>query len=671
MEIPLHRLNPAPAHRPPLTMAVDMPLPASRFLDAVELATLNRIGDHLCPGQPDLPSFSAAGVVSEFDRIAPGMHPRDLADLRLLLHFIARLPSPFLMGLLKLSHAASTCQWPVLAVLRQMEIGLSGLCYSLYYGFTQPASGPLIRDALHWDATISTELPGENEMTELIDLANPLKTTQDDWVSTIYQRAQTAQQRIGAMPVAERLNYLRRLKNILLARREEIVGQVVKESGKSRFDALVGEIFAVCDGLDYLLKNAGKLLKDEKVPTSIAMMGKQSRICYEPLGTVLIIAPWNYPFNQAIDPIAISFVTGNATIFKPSELTPLTGLVESVLQQAGFEPGWVQVVYGDGQVGSQLIDGKPNKIFFTGSVATGRKIASKAAVSLIPVELELGGKDPMLVFEDADLERAVAGALWGGLTNTGQSCTAVERLYVHEAIYDTFKAKLVARARQIRIGIDLDDDMGPMISDRQTAIVRDLVEDAERHGARRLTGEQWNGIDRRIPPIILEGSSHAMRINQEEIFGPVIPIFRFRTEAEAIQLANDSSFGLSASVWSKDMTRAERVARALVTGNVSINNVMVTEGNHYLPFGGTRDSGIGRYKGRYGLHNFCNMKSMMMEKMSGKIEANWYPYTAEKYRLFDQLTTGLYGGGLSHFVRFAKAGLGIESLAAKLWKKGR
>ncbi|MBB5019809.1 aldehyde dehydrogenase (NAD+) [Chitinivorax tropicus] len=645
------------------------PTGTSRFLNSKQLSALNRVGDRLCPGGLGMPNFSASGVGSEFDRVAHGMHPQDLRDLKQLLSLLYWLPDTLLDRLLKLGHRASLGTHPQLGLLRQLDVGLAGLCYSLYYGMTHPISGPLIREAIQWDAAISTELPGDNDMTELIDLANPLKAAQaSNLVTDAYRRARTAQRSIRALSVRERLAYIARLKTILLERREDIVQQVVKESGKCKFDALVGEIFTVCDGLDFLLKNAEKLLADEKVPTSISMMGKHSRICYEPLGTVLVVAPWNYPFTQAMDPIAISFVTGNATLFKPSELTPLTGLIESLLLQAGFQPDWVQVVYGDGQVGNQLVEGKPDKIFFTGSVSTGRKIAVKAAAQLTPVELELGGKDPMLVFEDADLERSVAGALWGGLTNSGQSCTSVERLYIHDRIYDQFKAKLVERAMQIRVGTEAGDDMGPMISDRQTAIVRELVEDAERHGAKRLTGNQWDGQSRSIPPIILEGTTHAMRINQEEIFGPVIPIFRFKDEQEAIALANDSSFGLSASVWSKDLARAERVARALITGNVSINNVMVTEGNHHLPFGGTRDSGIGRFKGRYGLHQFCNMKSVMQEKMSSKIEANWYPYTPTKYRLFEQLTTGLYSQGLLNLIRFAKAGLGIESLAAKLWR---
>jgi acyl-CoA reductase-like NAD-dependent aldehyde dehydrogenase len=385
------------------------------------------------------------------------------------------------------------------------------------------------------------------------------------------------------------------------------------------------------------------------------------------MGNVLIISPWNYPFYQAIVPITCSFIAGNATIYKPSEVTPLTGLVESVLSQAGIKSDWVQVIYGDGKIGSELIEQRPNKIFFTGSVSTGKKIMQQASQYLIPVELELGGKDPMIVFDDVDINRAVKGAVWGAFTNTGQSCTSVENLYVHENIYENFKKLLIEEVQKIKIGVDSDAtaDMGGMISDKQVLIVSELVRDAISNGAKILTGSDWDFKSRFIPPIILENTTKQMRINQEEIFGPVLPLMKFKNEQEAIKLANDSNFGLSASVWSNDLERAKRVSSQLITGNISINNVMLSEGNHALPFGGVKDSGIGRFKGIQGLRGFCNIKSVLVDKNSKKIEANWYPYTPRKYELFSGLIQSLFSGGIKKFIGLIRFGLPLENLSQK------
>jgi acyl-CoA reductase-like NAD-dependent aldehyde dehydrogenase len=416
-------------------------------------------------------------------------------------------------------------------------------------------------------------------------------------------------------------------------------------------------------------------LKDRAAPTSIALMGKKSWVYFEPLGTILVISPWNYPLYQALVPCAASFVTGNATVYKPSEHTPLKGVVERVLKAAGFESSWIQVVYGDGALASQLIEQKPEKIFFTGSVPTGKKIMAQAARHLIPVELELGGKDPMIVFEDANIERAAAGAVWGAMTNSGQSCTSVERLYVHESIYDRFKAAVLAEVGKIQYSSSPDpsgdSDMGRMTTPFQLGVIRAQLDEAKASGAKLLTGAAWNGRDALVPPIVIEGARPGMRILSEETFGPVLPLIPFKTELDAVTAANDSEFGLSASVWSADLARATRVARALDTGNVSINNVMLTEGNHGLPFGGTKQSGIGRYKGEFGLYSFSNIKSVLIDKNSSKIEANWYPYTSKKYSLFSSMMVGLFTGGLRGLIRFALSGLKLESYSNLVGKKGR
>lgn len=621
---------------------------------ALSLKGISKVGDVLITGDQALPAFSEVQLLQHLPRISDYMYQEDRQGLMILCALLGLMPK-FMICLL-FSFLEKHNAFPVMLAspMRQVNLGLRGIVFTLYYSHLDDGK---IFNTLNYQTGIYSKISEDVEMEQLMKNQNPLA-----------QRSRSAiEAEIAALTVKERLQFTEKIRQVILKRQDEIVEIIQKETSKARTDILTSELFPLFEHLDFLKNQAEKALKDETVPTPIAMMGKKSVVWHEPLGTVLVISPWNYPFYQAITPITCSFITGNATIYKPSELTPLKGLVESILAEAGMKPDWVQIFYGDGKLGSELIDQKPQKIFFTGSVATGKKIMAQASQHLIPVELELGGKDPMLVFSDVNLERAVKGAIWGAFTNSGQSCTSVERLYVEEAIYPVFKQRLVEETLKLKLGVDKDgnSDIGAMISEKQVQIVAELVKDAVAHGATMLTGSEWDFQSKMIPPIILEGTTHEMRINQEEIFGPVLPLMSFKTEAEAIKLANDSQFGLSASVWSKDKVRAERVSRALVTGNISINNVMVSEGNHDLPFGGVKDSGIGRYKGIHGLRSFCNIKSVMIDADSKKIEANWYPYTTKKFGLFNGLIQSLFGGGIGKWVGLISYGLPLESEAKK------
>lgn len=484
--------------------------------------------------------------------------------------------------------------------------------------------------------------------------------------------AHQAADQLRKIGVKGRLTYLKVLKDVILERRERIIDRIQEDTGKSRSDALISEIFGVLDHLSFLRRNGQKMLKDRKVTTPIALMGKKSRIFFEPLGVILIISPWNYPFYQAIVPITAAFLAGNAVIYKSSEHTQLKGLIEELLLEADFQEDWIQIVYGDGKTGARLIEQRPDKIFFTGSEKTGRKIMAQASEQLIPVELELGGKDPMIVFEDANIQRAAAGAVWGALTNLGQSCTSVERVYVQDSVYGPFKEEVVKQVKRIKqeTDVDGDADVGAMTTDFQCEIIRRQLENAKEKNA-EIIMQEWDSMSRFIPPAVVDQVSDDMLLMKEESFGPLLPIIPFTSEEEAIYQANNSAYGLSASVWTKDLKRAERVARAIVTGNVSVNNVMLTEGNPALPFGGIKDSGFGRYKGEIGLHSFCNIKSVLIDKDSSKIESNWYPYTREKYELFSKMTEHLFSGRLWSFLKFLVTGLKLESYSNKVGKRGR
>lgn len=644
----------------------------SRYFSQNQLKGLVKTGDVILPGTDTSPSFSDTGSICHIDRMAKFLSPDDLSGLQLLMGIFAFTPKWVITLVLKLCSQDRFLPGFPGAGLRMLEIGVKGAVFSPYYSnLTAPDyTGRKVHEIIGWNPKIFVK-EAKDPQPVPVNRDNP----SPEAVLQIYARARAVQPDIREWGLKKRLEFISSLKAVILKNRKYILDRVQEDTGKSRFDAITAEIFGVLDFLDYLEKNAAKYLSDRNVSTPFALMGKKSRVYFEPLGTALLISPWNYPFYQAIVPICQAFITGNAVVFKPSSATPLKGLVEELLDKAGFRPGWVQVVYGRGSdLGNALVDGKPDKIFFIGSQGVGKNIMARAARHLIPLELELGGKDPMVVFADVNIQRAAAGAIWGAFTTTGQSCTSVERLFVHQDIYETFKQVLVAETQKLTQATDKDGntDIGAITTRTQVETIARQVADAKEKGATFLTNEDWNGESVFVPPMVVEGVTPDMLIHQEENFGPILPVYSFASEAEAVALANDPEFGLSASVWSKDLVKAERVARQIYTGNVSINNVMLTEGNHALPFGGVQKSGFGRYKGEFGFYAFANIKAVLIDKDSKKMEANWFPYTREKYRLFDRLTAALYAPGrLLPLVKGAYWGLRLESCVAKLAKKGR
>lgn len=428
----------------------------------------------------------------------------------------------------------------------------------------------------------------------------------------------------------ERAERLGRLRNLLIEEMDAIAERLTTVTGKTPVEAVMTEIIPTVENLRYLEKNLARVLSPEKRPTPFSYRHSSSRVERHPWGWVLILSPWNFPFQLSLVPMATALAAGNAVVLKPSELSTEVGqIIESLFHRAGFPKEAVALAPGDGHVGQQLIDAKPDLVFLTGGVETGKKVMAAAAAHLIPVILELGGKDPMIVFDDAPFERAVEASVYGAFANAGQVCVSVERVYVQEGVHEKFVAALVARTKALRIGTTMDDDMGALTNPRQADIINAHIDDALQKGAQLMTDRWTKGP--LMSPVVLTQATHTMAVMTEETFGPVLPVMSFKTEEEAIALANDSKFGLNASVWTRDLARGRRVASRLEAGNCAVNDVLKNIGNPHMPFGGIKESGFGRYHGPEGLRAFTYEKSLVVNQGTALRELNWFPYSRAVY----------------------------------------
>jgi acyl-CoA reductase-like NAD-dependent aldehyde dehydrogenase len=418
----------------------------------------------------------------------------------------------------------------------------------------------------------------------------------------------------GRVPLRDRVRALRRFQELVIDARDEISAVITQDTGKSRQDALATDIVPMVDNLDEYCRNAGAWLSPEPVSSGMYWL-KRCYIEYRPHGVVAVLGPWNLPWLLAVPPTVSALLAGNTVVLKPSEVTPAVGvLIESLFARVPELAPFVRVVHGDGSVGAALVDARPDYVYLTGSTATGKRVMRATAEHLIPTTLELGGKDPFIVLEDADVNAAARWAVWGAFFNAGQACVSVERAYVVEPVFDEFVSRVLAFAAQVKQGysteIDNPYDLGPMTSARQVEIVKQHLDDARAKGARILSGGAIQGSF--IEPTIVVNVTHDMLLMQDETFGPILPIMKVTDEAEAIALANDSRFGLGASVWSNDLERAERVAHELRAGSIVINDALVSFGLATLPFGGSGDSGSGRSHGREGLRQFTRTHAYMV-----------------------------------------------------------
>jgi len=512
--------------------------------------------------------------------------------------------------------------------------------------------------------TKSEELVSYNPATG--DEVGRVAVTSPDGVVGAVARAREAFQSWRKTTFNERKRLVMAAREVILADIDGIAKLISAESGKPFGEAISMEIAPVLDLMQYFARSAEKLLKPHKIGIGLyALLGRSSKIVYHPLGVVGIIPAWNYPFSIPLGEAAMALMAGNTVVIKPSELTPMVGLkIGEIFEKAGFPADCVQIISGAGETGAALVEAAPQKIMFTGSVATGKKIAAAAAKNLTSCVFELGGKDPMIVFEDANLELAASAAVWGSFCNSGQSCSSVERLYVHESVADKLTKLIVEKTRELKQGVGTREDVsiGAMSSERQIEIVEDHVADFVASGAKiEIGGVRSPALGRPsagheppkggtqnlfFEPTVITSVNNDMRAMREETFGPTLPIATFSTEQEAIRLANDSEFGLTASVWTRDYARGRRVAEQIEAGSVCVNEVLYTHGIGQTPWGGFKNSGRGRTHGTEGLMELVQPQHIHTNRLAILPDAWWMPYSSNAVETFRDMARKFASGSL-------------------------
>lgn len=517
-------------------------------------------------------------------------------------------------------------------------------------------------EATTTSADIDTELdPTRPGTDERIVSRNPatgaiiddVPVTIGDDLDEVVESARDAQGHWGRLPAEERAQFLLDAREAILDHRTELRDLAVEETGKARVDAL-GEMMVVLDSFGYYANRGPELLADEKLDLHL-MKNKRVTVQHAPAGLALNISPWNFPIDLAISPIIPALIAGNAVIVKPSEWTTLTALrAVEIINRSGLPDGILQVAPGYGETGAALVE-RADAVSFTGSVATGRHVATAAAQNFVPSTLELGGKDPCIVLEDANLERAASGAVWGAFFNAGQCCMSIERVFAHEAIYDEFVERVVEKTRALRQGVpgDGDVDVGAITFPKQLETIESHVQSALEAGATALTGGERAVIGEGdfFEPTVLVDVEPDMEIMVEETFGPVMPIMKVSSAAEAIRHANESRFGLNSSIWSTNHDRARRLARQLEAGNVCINDVIASYGVPEAPYGGIKESGMGRRKGAWEIADYTEPKTILEDIIGLDNEPYWYPYSDRLVDGVDKAFEALFRRGLTGKLR--------------------
>ena len=509
------------------------------------------------------------------------------------------------------------------------------------------------------------------------ELVGTVETIKPEEVQAVVDDVGEVQPFWAQLSLADRGRYMRRAADLLVEDMEQVADLLTREQGKPITESYVMELIPTIDALRWCADAGPKILADEKIPYPQAFLKtKRSFFSYEPLGVVGVIAPWNYPWSIPFGEVALALMAGNGVVLKPASLTPLLGeRIQRAFDDAGFPDGLVRTVHGGGAIGQALCEASTAKIFFTGSVEVGRKVGEVCAQRLKGSVLELGGKDPQIVCADADLANAVSGCVWGGFANAGQTCSGIERTYVVESIAEQFLDGLRRETERLEVGdpLDWETEVGPMVSAEQADIVTGLVDDALAGGADRITGgpREVDGYEGRfIAPTVLAGVEDEMRIMNDEIFGPVVPVIVVKNEAEALERANDSNFGLGASVWTKDRAKGERIARRIESGMVWINDHSYSHGAMQCSWGGVKESGLGRSHSKFGLYECVNVKLVSWEPGLTR-DLWWQPYDGDLGTALRSSVRLLYGRGAGR-VKALRDGAGpLVRVTRKMMRKGR
>ena len=455
--------------------------------------------------------------------------------------------------------------------------------------------------------------------------------------------ARQAQLSWGALPVSERAARVSRLRGLIVARADALSAQISAENGKTRFEALMMEVFPLAELVRYFCKHAEEILAPRRIPLAL-MKHRRSYVHYAPRGVVGIIAPWNFPLAIPFGESVMALLAGNAVVLKPSDLTPLIAEAAlSLFREGGIPDDLVRIVHGRGATGAALIDASVDQVCFTGSVTTGRKVAAACGERLIPCTLELGGKAPAIVCDDADLERTAQALVWGAFANSGQVCASVERVYAHTAIHDELVTRVVEHAARLRQGdpASFETDVGAICFPRQLDVARALIDDAVAQGARVVLGGAAlplsagpDGFPRSFfQPTVVTHVRPSMRILREESFAPLLPIMRVTDVDEAVRLANDSDYGLLGYVFTGDRAKGRAIAERIRAGTVMVNDVLMTYGLPETPWAGVKHSGIGRVHSAEGLRELCETRHVHHDAFfTPPRELWWYPYGKSTYK---------------------------------------
>jgi len=483
------------------------------------------------------------------------------------------------------------------------------------------------------------------------------------------QAAKTASPLWKGLSCEKKREIFQRAKKILLQRSSEAARLLTLEKGSPLTESLSGEIMGVLELLDYYSQNLRKSLKSKKTKHHVVLFfHKKSSFHFQPLGVTLVISPWNFPFLIPFYDIIAALAAGNTVVFRPSTSTPLVGLlIGDILLRAGLPPGVLNIVNCKvAQAEDLILSQDVETVMFTGSVPTGKRIMELASQNLHNTILELGGKDPMIVLKDADLERASRGAVWGAFMNTGQSCASVERVYVAREIADEFIEKVLNHTKKLKVGNPLEPevDLGPMATLSQLKVVEEQIEDAVRKGAQVLWGgkkiENLPGYF--FPPTVLSKVNHSMKIMQDETFGPALPVMSFSEPEEAVSLANDSRFGLTASIWTRSKKMASWMAERIEAGTITVNDHMFSFIEPGAIWGGVKQTGKGRTHGQFGLQKLMNIKYISLDFAKKKTQLWWYPYSANWPKVLDKSFVLFYHDRLYKKIKAAFSLLSYWSL---------